>query len=205
MRYSDPLLPPDIQDDPKFEALCRAIYEMEKRRITLPTFTVDNGSGYAQGVYDFLRFTGAKLATIGSNGLEVNFNPYYAICRVSTAVATVTAETKVTPLATSLSGFTNSSDVLTCSNAGKYRLDMSASFRTNTSGDVINIGYRINGGTTIFPIQHAPNATTYHHREATVYLSLAASDTVEFRVSTTGAGNSDLAVGTGLSLIQISS
>ena len=198
MKHLDPLLP--IGGDA--ERLRAGIEDMERRRIELPTLVVSDGAT-EYGVYDYLEIVGGVLATVGSNGLRLTLTPYYAICRLTTAMATITTEAKVTPLATSLSGFTVSSDILTCSNAGKYRLDMSCLFSAGTAGDVISVGYRINGGTTIFPVQDTPVDVNAHMEFTSVYLDLAASDTVEFRVKRVGAGNATLYAGSGLTLVQI--
>lgn len=204
MRYHDPKLPQFTVDEPKWaKELKEAIYRAERARPKIPTFMASDGTT-DYGVFDYLRFTGAKLSTIGSDGLEVDFNPDYAVCRLSSNLTGVTAETKVTPLATSLSGFTVSSDVLTCTNGGIFRLTLSVIHRANTGAGISSIGYRINGGTTVFPIQHyEATLNAPLNMFAEVLVSLAASDTVEFRFAST-ATSGQLYADSGFNLVQIS-
>lgn len=204
MRYHDPKLPPFGAEEPEWaRELKSALYRAERNRPKIPTFMASDGTT-DYGVFDYLKFTGAKLATVGSDGLEVNFNPYYALCRLSTALSGVTAETKITPLSTTLSGFTVSGDVLTCTNGGVYRLSMSVVHQVITTAGTSAVGYRINGGTTISPIQQY-EATTAARKNvyAQVIVSLAAGDTVEFRFSST-ATSGTLNVDTQFDLVQIS-
>lgn len=204
MRYHDPKLPPFGAEEPEWaKELKAALYRAERARPKIPTFMASDGTT-DYGVFDYLKFTGAKLATVGSDGLEVNFNPDYAICRLSSDLTGVTAETKITPFATTLSGFTVSSDVLTCTNGGVFRLHMSVIHQVVTAVGISSVGYRINGGTTINPIQQyesALSASILVYSE--VIISLAAGDTVEFRFAST-ATSGTLKAGTGFSLVQIS-
>lgn len=205
MRFVDPLLP-IVRDEPKhLTELKRAIYEMERRRALAPTLTIGDGTtNYA--AYDFVQFDGATITTVGSNGLKVTVsaNPDYAFCTLSSTMSTITTVTKVTPLSTVLNGFTASSAVLTCTNGGKFALDMTCALYAGTVGDAVLVGYRINGGADSYVILHVPDTALYTKTVfGRAYLSLSASDTVEFRTARSGTGNAGLQAGARFSLIKV--
>jgi hypothetical protein len=194
---------PNIPPNSEPERIRSAIEDMERRRVLVGTFKVSDGTNTAE-VYDYLEIVGGVLSTVGSNGVKITLTPYYAICNLTSNLATITAETKVTPLGTSLSGFTVSSDVLTATVAGKFKLLISAPFQCTTANDVVSVGYRINGGTSVFPIQHGVRANaTVETVDSETYFSLAANDTVEFRIKAVTAGSATLYAGAGFSLLQV--
>lgn len=187
-RWVPPVYTGDQSKD--FDNLSRSISEY---------FLSLEGKGSLAIEVDEITATDLTVTNINGNTVIV---PYYAICRMASDQASITTEAKVTPLTTTLSGFTVASDILTCSNAGKYKLEFSTNYLVDSAG-VQTIGYRINGGTTVFPVQqYVATVNSRDTTHTTVYISLAASDTVEFRAATS-AGNLTLKAGTGFTLIQV--
>lgn len=71
MRFHDPFLPKSAPDEPRqLTELKRAIYEAERRRARSPTFTLGDGTT-DRSVYDYLKFAGTDVTTVGSDGLLV--------------------------------------------------------------------------------------------------------------------------------------
>ena len=139
-------------------------------------------------------------------GIGGNVDPYYAHCRLTSTMSTIGAtELKVTPLTASLSGFTKTSDILTCTQAGYYKLEFNINTAIGASGEVIYIGYRINGGTTLFSIKYTGPLAAYSVPIYTnVFLALALNDTVEFRVvRASGANNATLYLDSEFNLTRI--
>lgn len=70
MRFHDPLLPVVREEPHHFRELKRALYESERRRAQEPTFTLGDGTT-DRAVYDYLKFAGVDVTTLGSNGVVV--------------------------------------------------------------------------------------------------------------------------------------
>lgn len=70
MRFHDPALPVVREEPHYFRELKRALYESERRRAQSPTFTLGDGTT-DRAVYDYLKFAGVDVTTLGGNGIVV--------------------------------------------------------------------------------------------------------------------------------------
>lgn len=147
--------------------------------------TITSGSITTAGV--LLLVSDGSSTWYAISGIGASLVPKYAICRITANQTGITADTLVSSLSTTLSGFSVASDVLTCStgSGGLYAIDIVAPWSVNAVAGTVKFGYKINGGTSVFPFSEVTAASQGKVFSGRVIRYLANSDTIEFRVDAT--------------------
>lgn len=134
-------------------------------------------------------------------------NPALAAVLLS-ANKSITTNAKLTGLAAfALDGFILVNDVLLCLVPGIYEVDLTVACSPGTITDVMYVGYAINGGTSIFPIQLMTNTGTTNVPASSygkVLVPLGYQYTLEFRAQRTGGGTMTVFAHTTFNVKQVS-